>query len=32
LVAVGLVLDLEAERREGLGELLRNGCPDTHEP
>ena len=31
LVAVGLVLDLETERREGLGELLRNGCPDTHE-
>ena len=32
LVAVGLVLDLETERREGLGELLRNGCPDSHEP
>ena len=32
LVAVGLVLDLEAERREGLGELLRDGCPDTHKP
>lgn len=31
-VAVGLILDLEAERRERLGELLRNGCPDTHEP
>jgi len=31
LVAVGVVLDLETEWREGLGELLRNGCPDTHE-
>ena len=32
LVAVGLVLDLETERRERLGQLLRNGCPDSHEP
>ena len=32
VVAVGLVFDLEAERREGLGELLRDGCSDTHEP
>jgi len=31
VVAVGLILDLETERREGLRELLRNGCPDTHE-
>jgi hypothetical protein len=32
LVTVGLVLDLETERREGFRELLRNSCPDTHEP
>ena len=32
LVTVGLVLDLEAQRREGRGQLLRNGRPDAHEP
>ena len=32
LVVLGLILDLETERRESLRELLRNGCPDSHEP
>jgi hypothetical protein len=32
LVTVGFVLDLEAQRREGRGQLLRNGRPDAHEP
>jgi hypothetical protein len=30
-VKVGLIENLEAQRRKGLGQFLRNGGPDAHE-